>query len=601
MAQLRPAIGQAINQRRRPRQNVPAQALSRRVDRPAEASLRERIRKTRGNVLIGLKAASAPRVWESGRLAAVTLAEMDEGYRLLDSLGINVTSSFEFRPIVTATLRPGQLEGLLASPFVDYVEPDFDIAPQSRAAKALGGSSATTQNWPQDSTWAIHRVGAPSAWTQNQGQWASVTILDSGLDLIHMTSGDGPASLASCAYVPIVADEPGCTSGPSSSHGAMVAGLIASSDNAFGGIGVSPSLWQFNSVRVCRRTASDNRCPIGAVAWGLQWATDRNLPRHIVNISLGYCIEDISLQAAIQDAVQSGILVVAAAGNRYLDDPDCDGMENALPSYSAVKFPAAFDGVLAVGGSMYLDNGVPPLLNRVVLPPPGGGDSDHACDPVQDVDDCESVIPPYQTPEEQGFPGFPAFELTDSSCAGYGSRHGPEVALVAPFWSKSMVTDGEYGGSCGTSFSAPIVAGVAALIWSRHTSYTAAQVRSHLLATAIPLTGGRKLVYAGLELPALSIGMGGPQEIDSEGTYTWTASPPTHWPNPISFTWHYSESSSGPWEWGGSGPSHFRYVSASSPAGFWIRLTATSGSSQATSLRYVTNSAVNPCYPYDCE
>lgn len=525
---------------------------------------------------------------------------MDEGYRVLDSLGIEVTGSFEFRPIVVATLRPGQLEHLLSSAHVDYVEPNFEVAPQGLSITIRSGAPASSQSWPQDTSWGVHRVGAPSAWSQNQGQWASVTILDSGLDFTHMTEGDGPASLANCVYVPMTNDLPGCTVGPVTSHGVMVAGIVAAEDNSMGGIGVAPILGQFNSVRVCRRTDTDNGCPKDATIWGLQWAMDQNLPRHIVNISLGYCFYDIGLQSVIQAAQDSGILIVAAAGNRWLDDPDCDAQVNEI-GISATKFPAAYSGVLAVGGSMYASNGVPPLANR---PEEGGGGGDPVgCNPSEDPDGCVDFIPPPAdtSSEEQGGPGFSTIVMSDSACLGYGSRHGPEVALVAPFWSKSSVAGGGYAADCGTSYSAPIVAGIAALVWSRHTGYTAAQVRSHLLATALPLSGGRKLAYAGLELPSLGVGMGGPQEIDTEGTYTWTASPPQHWPNPINYAWHYSESSSGPWESVGSGLSYYRYVTASSPAGFWIRLTATSGSAQATSLRFVSNTAVNPCYPYDCE
>lgn len=599
IAELRPSLGQAVSQQRRPRHNIPARDLSNRVLRPSDASLRDDIRKSRGNVLIGLKSPAAARAWESGRLAAISVEEIDEGFKVLDSLGVQVTGSFAFRPIVTATLRPGQLERLLSSAHVDYVEPNLEAAPQGRSIRIRSAARTSLQSWPQDTTWGIHRVGAPSAWSQNQGQWANVTILDSGLDLTHMTTGDGPASLANCVYVPMFNDLPGCTVGPLTSHGVMVSGIVASSDNSIGGIGVAPILGQLNSVRVCRRTATDNGCPVASVIWGLEWAMDQNLARHIVNISLGYCTNPIALQSAIQDAADSGILVVAAAGNRWLNDPDCDKQTNNI-SISAVKFPAAYPSVLAVGGSMYASNGVPPLANR---PEVGGGDGGTVgCDPIQDPDGCDDFVPPPTPSDSASEPqGFSTIVMSDSACLGYGSRHGPEVALVAPFWSKTTVAGGGYGAGCGTSYSAPIVTGVAALVWSRHTGYTAAQVRSHLLATAISLSGGRRLAYAGLELPSLSVGMGGPQEIDTEGTYTWTATPPAHWPNPISYVWHYSESSSGPWDWGGSGLSYFRYVTASSPAGFWIRLTASSGTAQATSLRFVSNTAVNPCYPYDCE
>lgn len=311
----------------------------------------------------------------------------------------------------------------------------------------------------------------------------------------------------------------------------------------------------------------------------------QSFAKHIVNISIGYCHNSIPLGLAIQAAIDSGILVVAAAGNRWLDNADCPANPTPTISISAVKYPAAYPGVLAVGGSMYSNNGVPPLLNM-----PTGGEGSWERPPCDPIAGCN-----------QELQGFGSIAAGDSLCMGYGSRSGPEVALVAPFWSVSMVQNGAYGFGCGTSFAAPIVSGVAALVWTRHSGYSASQVRTHLLATAAPLSGGRKLANAALNLPALAIGMGGPQQIDSEGTFTWTVTPPTYWPNSISYSWHYSESSSsGPWESVGSGPYYFRYVSASSAPTFWIRVTATSGTDSAWSMRFVTNSAVNPCYPYEC-
>jgi subtilisin family serine protease len=502
----------------------------------------------------------------------------------VESLGVTITKSFAFRPVLGVRLAPGQLERLLASEWVDYVEADLGGRLESSEIRAVSNASVAGQ----DTSWAVQRVGAPSAWTQNQGQAVTVTMLDGGLDYTHTITGDGPASLGMCLYdATIPEDEPGCTAPASGgfkpqAHASFVAGLVNARDNDDGGIGVAPVLLQFNSIRVCKRTP-DYSCPPSALVHGLDWAISQQITRHVVNISIGYCHNSISLQSAIQSAVQSGILVIAAAGNRWLDDGDCPANPSPTIGISEVMYPARYTGVLAVAGSMY-DNGVPPLLNR----PAGGGDP-------WERPPCDEIVGCAQ--ELQGLGSIAA---GDSLCLGYGSRTGPQVAVVAPFWSLSMAASGKYRFGCGTSFASPIVSGAAALVWTRQPSYTSAQVRTHLLATAVTLSGGRKLAFAGLELPALTVVMGGPQEIDTEGTYTWTATPPTYWPNPIDYTWHYSESSLGPWELVGSGASYFRYVSASSPAGFWVRVTATSGSSSVWSMLFVSNSAVNPCYPYDC-
>ena len=67
----------------------------------------------------------------------------------------------------------------------------------------------------------------------------------------------------------------------------------------------------------------------------------------------------------------------------------------------------------------------------------------------------------------------------------YGSRYGPEVAISAPFLVEgAMSGNGTFDASCGTSFAAPLVSAVAAMVWSQNPTWTAAAVKSRLEATA---------------------------------------------------------------------------------------------------------------------
>ena len=79
--------------------------------------------------------------------------------------------------------------------------------------------------------------------------------------------------------------------------------------------------------------------------------------------------------------------------------------------------------------------------------------------------------------------------------------------LVASFdpgppanWSKPETFVETHAATAGTSFSAPIVAGVAALIWSQHPEYTRDMVVARLLATADPIDAvtGNARVAGGL-------------------------------------------------------------------------------------------------------
>ena len=66
----------------------------------------------------------------------------------------------------------------------------------------------------------------------------------------------------------------------------------------------------------------------------------------------------------------------------------------------------------------------------------------------------------------------------------YWSNTGNNVDLSAPGCTYTTTSGGGYGSNCGTSFSAPIVAGVAALLLSATPGMTPAQVTSQLEQTA---------------------------------------------------------------------------------------------------------------------
>lgn len=90
-------------------------------------------------------------------------------------------------------------------------------------------------------------------------------------------------------------------------------------------------------------------------------------------------------------------------------------------------------------------------------------------------------------------PGVLAVGATDrtGALAPFSAR-GPQVVLVAPgtdiVSTFNRGTDGKPGGynvpATGTSFSAPIVAGAAALVWSKYPRLTAAGVLNRLIRTA---------------------------------------------------------------------------------------------------------------------
>ncbi len=81
--------------------------------------------------------------------------------------------------------------------------------------------------------------------------------------------------------------------------------------------------------------------------------------------------------------------------------------------------------------------------------------------------------------------------------------------------------------------AAPVVTGVAALVWTKNQGWTNAQVRTQLKNTAKDLGAsgrdpyfgyGRVDAGAAVGIPEPSVTISGPTSIPSNGNYTWTAS-----------------------------------------------------------------------------
>jgi subtilisin family serine protease len=80
--------------------------------------------------------------------------------------------------------------------------------------------------------------------------------------------------------------------------------------------------------------------------------------RSVVNMSLGFSTDNPLLQQAIQSLFNSGVIMVAAAGNRCTQSPgqdegggdECHGGPALIgdPEQTAIKYPAAYPSVLAV-------------------------------------------------------------------------------------------------------------------------------------------------------------------------------------------------------------------------------------------------------------
>ena len=241
----------------------------------------------------------------------------------------------------------------------------------------------------------------------------------------------------------------------SSWHGTQVSGLIgALTDNGIGMASVGRNV-RVLPVRVLGKCGGFDSDIIA----GMRWAAGLNVPgvpdnpnpARVINLSLGGSGEctagsdaSKSYTPNIAEINAAGVVIVASAGNS---------------AGHAVSTPAKCPGIIAVAGLRHVGTkvGFSDLGPEISLSAPGGN-----CVNVGPGDACLYPI------------------LTTSN-----------GGTTVPFAADSIYTD-SFNASLGTSFSAPLVAGTAALVLSAQPTLTPAEVLALLKRTArsFPTSGG---------------------------------------------------------------------------------------------------------------
>jgi hypothetical protein len=443
-----------------------------------DPSLIEAVRRVGGRVAIGLKPVGAAPTRITGIYPAMSRAEALQRRVEIEERGARIVRTFRHSATVVVEIAPDSVVPIRKLGFVNYVAP-IEVLELAQGPPV------------QDTSWGAKRVGAPLAWYyfSNWGQYSNITILDTGVDEDHLTAGDGdgPESVypGDCLYVSgyftsCYDDQP---------HGAHVAGIIASRNNAYGMVGIAYAPGRVASVKVCGPTAGG--CPPEAVASALDWTVGNGRPRQVVNMSLGGPDDDPFIREFSLASATAGNLLIAAAGN----NPNQWGV-------TSVYYPARYSWVMAVSGVL----------------------------------------------EDDTFPQAASFLCLNEQGAGYvGSNSGPEVEATAPFWARSMKLDGTYGIDCGTSMATPVVSAIAAMVWTRNTSWTAQQVRNRINGTAIDLWPpgrdnqfgyGRVNAYYALwdQPPTYTATIAGASEVQPYAMCSWSVS--TNLPSPpLTYAW----------------------------------------------------------------
>lgn len=237
-------------------------------------------------------------------------------------------------------------------------------------------------------------------------------------------------------------------------HGTHVSGIIAASANTIGGIGVAPGV-KLLEVRALGTKGGTSADLIAALNWAAGKdvpGVPKNLhPAQVVNLSLGnktYAQCDSGTANVMQSLHDAGVLVVTAAGNDN---------SQAYYSYPGNCYPTINVGATGFTGdrSFYSNFG-----QGVDISAPGGDDQTPGDAPAQ----TEGRI----------------WSTMNDGTAGLGQP--------------------TYSAEQGTSMAAPMVTGIAALLYSIKANITPDQVWTALKSTATAFPTGTKCAAATKDL-----------------------------------------------------------------------------------------------------
>ena len=227
---------------------------------------------------------------------------------LVRSSGGEIKYVYKYILAIAASLPPQAMDALQKNPKVAYVETDFEVY-------------ALTQTTP----WGIQKIRAPEVWTSfgNKGTGIKVAILDTGIDIAHpdlRVVGGVTYVLGTTTYN----DDHG--------HGTHVAGIVAALDNDIGVVGVAPE----SALYAVKVLNSRGQGYLSDINMGIEWCINNGM--QVISMSFGTTSDLISLHQECDKAYNTGIVLVAAAGNNG-------------PGPETTTYPAKYSSVIAVGAT----------------------------------------------------------------------------------------------------------------------------------------------------------------------------------------------------------------------------------------------------------
>ncbi len=270
--------------------------------------------------------------------------------------------------------------------------------------------------------WHLPLIHLEEAWEISTGSGVTIAVIDTGVEP-NGIDGFGKRLVLGRNFITRRDD-----SIDDNGHGTHVSGTIAQeTNNGVGVAGVAPdaTILAIKSFNEFGGSTTDSAVD------GIRWATDNGA--QVINMSFGGAPFSETMQRAVNEALRKNIVLVAASGN------------NGQPQ---ISFPAAYEGVISVG-AIQLDKGIAPFSNH--------------------GPDLDIVAPGGNTSKDQN-------DDNNSDGVLQETLFTDLLKSKEPIWNYYFLE--------GTSFSAPHVSGVAALILSLNPDFTPDEVRDILINTA---------------------------------------------------------------------------------------------------------------------
>ena len=457
-------------------------------------------------VLAGTSAAGVPAASASqSETVIVTSTGLLSPVLAVLNAGGTILTQYHLIDAVDA-LIPTAAEPLLAALPGITVTADISVSVQST-------TESTGPHTPSDAF--LQETGATRlASAGDVGQGVTVAVLDTGIDNLRDFSGRLIGGVDFTNEDNPFQDSYG--------HGTFVAGLIAGNGASSNGqySGEAPGA-KLVSIKVA---GADGTTHLGTLISGLQWAVDHQTRYgiKILNISLGFKPSQSTvinpLDRAVEAVWNSGIAVVASAGN-------------AGPFNGTVLSPGDDPLVITAGA---LD------------------DMATASTTDDEMTDFSSVGP--TSPDGWVKPDLATSGRSVVSLAAPGST----IYNSNP---SAVVGTANFVGS-GTSFSAAITSGAAALVLADNPGLTPNQIKARLLGTTDPGPVGNPFADGHGALDAYAAATAGPMNFRQSATWlfpTWPGSTVSLVPTRPVDTWNaslwsgtsWSQAPATGWAWNG--------------------------------------------------